>query len=413
VTGTGNGNGLAAARVVFVIESFWPEVGGLQRSTQRLAEHLVQRGHVVTVVTRQVPGAASPERRHGVVIHRLPDGPGTFTTEAARPGLLADADVICVFGVGSDVTASWWRPVLDSRHAVRLLKPGTERDLSIVGVPAAMLRRFDGLLCQTSEIASEAQRLGVPARACFPVRNGLDLGAWRDDMPGRGDARAQLDVGDDAFCVLGLGRFIRRKRFGDLVHAFAGLARAATSSNGHALTLLLHGSGFGLPGDVEAELRHRVSSVAGSAHVRFVSPRVDPRVTLAAADVLAVCSEREGAPNVFVEAFASGCPVIATDLTGHRVYVQHGCQGLLVPVGDVAAQATALRDIHRRPHARQAMAGAAAATAARFDISHAADDYLRAFRLARQIRDGSPPTQDRRSPPAAGSVPQHGGVHQR
>jgi glycosyltransferase involved in cell wall biosynthesis len=53
----------------------------------------------------------------------------------------------------------------------------------------------------------------------------------------------------------------------------------------------------------------------------------------------------ENSPNVIFEAFAHGTPVIATDLGGMAELVQSGVNGLLFPVGDSAALATAIRRI--------------------------------------------------------------------
>jgi glycosyltransferase involved in cell wall biosynthesis len=379
---------------VFVIGSFWPEINGLQRSTERLATQLVRLGHDVRIVTQLGPSGVRMAQPTGLTVHRYEAGTD-FTSSAAEAGQFDGADVLCVFGVGNDPAAAWWRPVLDARlahHGVRLLKPGTDGDVTRAQIPGSMYIRFDGVLCQTRRIASEAQALGVPSGSCFAVRNGLDVETWRDALPSQQDARLLLALPDAGFVVLDLGRFIRRKRFPDLLRSFARFASESRPPRrgDEPPVLLLHGSGFARVDSDEAELRGLAKRLMPSADVRFVPPTVDPRLTLAAADVLAVLSEREGAPNVFVEAFASKRPVIATDLVGHRVYVHHGREGLLVPVGDQGAVVASLRRLHDQPGLLSHMSRAAFVAAAHFDVSSTAGDYLHAFTTSRQRRACAP-----------------------
>jgi glycosyltransferase involved in cell wall biosynthesis len=341
------------------------------------------------VITQQLPGTCRYERRSQIDLRRYPtSGSRTFTAAAAADGAFSDADVVCLFGIGHDPTAAWWMPVLDAHLAdrgVRLLKVGADGDIPQRGISVDRYRRLDGVLCQTPVIAAEAQEVGLAGHACYPVRNGLSLAQWVADLPDIAEARHQLAVRPDAFVVVGLGRFTQRKRFADLVSAFTAMAAKETGESARPV-LLLHGSDFGQSDGVEAALRSQVESVGVWADVRFVTPDVDPRVTLAAADAMACLSEREGAPNVFIEAFASGCPVVASDLPGHRVYADDGIHGRIVPVGDIRAASAAFDSLWRDRAGRLRMAEAARGAATNFDIAQTSIDYLRAFADARAHR---------------------------
>ena len=59
-------------------------------------------------------------------------------------------------------------------------------------------------------------------------------------------------------------------------------------------------------------------------------------------DVLVSPSIFEGLPRVVMEASAMGVPAVVTDVKGNREAVVHGCNGLLVPLGDVPALAAAV-----------------------------------------------------------------------
>ena len=54
---------------------------------------------------------------------------------------------------------------------------------------------------------------------------------------------------------------------------------------------------------------------------------------------------------VLTEAFASGTPVVASDIAGYRDVVRDGQDGVLVPVGDAVALGETLRDAGLRPRA--------------------------------------------------------------
>lgn len=55
--------------------------------------------------------------------------------------------------------------------------------------------------------------------------------------------------------------------------------------------------------------------------------------------LLVLSSDYEGIPNVILEAFAAGTPVVSTDCSpgGARVLIEDGCNGFIVPIRDVNA----------------------------------------------------------------------------
>ena len=59
-------------------------------------------------------------------------------------------------------------------------------------------------------------------------------------------------------------------------------------------------------------------------------------------DVLVLPSIFEGLPRAVMEASAMGVPAVVTNVKGNREAVLDGCNGLLVPLGDVAALAAAV-----------------------------------------------------------------------
>ena len=96
--------------------------------------------------------------------------------------------------------------------------------------------------------------------------------------------------------------------------------------------------------------------------------RIDPFAWMARARVFALSSSWEECPNVLVQAMACGAPVVSADCpTGPDEILEGGKWGRLVPVGDPAALAAAIRDTldaPAPPELLQARAGAWSAEAA-------------------------------------------------
>ena len=73
-------------------------------------------------------------------------------------------------------------------------------------------------------------------------------------------------------------------------------------------------------------------------------------------DLLALPSYTEGLPNVVLEAFAAGVPVVATAVGGTPEAVLHGVNGYLVEAGDSRALAGRIADMLSDPARRREMA---------------------------------------------------------
>lgn len=69
--------------------------------------------------------------------------------------------------------------------------------------------------------------------------------------------------------------------------------------------------------------------------------------------------DRDGIPNVLVEAMAMKLPVISTDISGIPELITHRANGLLVPQKDSAALANAMEELLRDPELRSNLAIAA------------------------------------------------------
>jgi glycosyltransferase involved in cell wall biosynthesis len=79
-------------------------------------------------------------------------------------------------------------------------------------------------------------------------------------------------------------------------------------------------------------------------------------------DVLAICSVREGLPNVLLEAMLNGVPAVATAVGGIPEVVQTGVNGVLAAPGDDEGYCRALAGLVADPGARASLGQAARET---------------------------------------------------
>jgi glycosyltransferase involved in cell wall biosynthesis len=173
------------------------------------------------------------------------------------------------------------------------------------------------------------------------ARCGVDLNIFRPHAKG--------PHADGIFEVLCVARFIPVKGHRQLIEACRILA-----DEGVEFVCRLIGDG-----PIHAEIGRLAARLDLTDRVRFEGWRARDEVAsyLAKADVLVAPSaptkiEREGIPVVLMEAMATGLPVVASDLSGIPELVRHDETGLLVPPGDPAALAAALRRLVEDPELR-------------------------------------------------------------
>ena len=143
------------------------------------------------------------------------------------------------------------------------------------------------------------------------------------------------------FHILAVGRFVGKKGFPDLMTAMARLRR-----EGFPVSLTLIGDGAWKR--KLFNMRHDLGLADCVSMPGFV-PNDRLREIMCSHDLLVVPSvvhsngDRDGIPNVIMEALSQGMPVIATDVCGIGEVIRNGETGFLVPQHKPAALADAIR----------------------------------------------------------------------
>lgn len=195
------------------------------------------------------------------------------------------------------------------------------------------------------------------------VYHGLDLQRFPPPPSGR-PARDGSDPADPVRLV-SVGRLVVKKGFDDLLTALASLPGDLHWRFAHI------GEGERRPA---LEEQARRAGLGGQ--VAFLGARAQPDVValLREADLFvlpakaAPSGDRDGLPNVVMEAASQAVAIVATDFAGIPEFITDGVEGALVPPGDWAALSNALNLLSRDP-ARRAKLGAAAYERLRQDFS--------------------------------------------
>jgi glycosyltransferase involved in cell wall biosynthesis len=212
--------------------------------------------------------------------------------------------------------------------------------------------------------------------------NGVDLVGLRPPSPvARGAARRALGVDDGEVVFTFVGRMVPEKGIVELLDAFQRVHARQPSTR-----LLLVGD-FDIATDTAfaRSLERRVDADPAITHLGWTS---DVRPVYQASDVVVLPSYREGLPNVLLEAAAHGLALIATDITGCKEVVHDGSTGLLVPMRDPIALASAM--VRALDGERRAGLGRAARALVedRFDQREFCRELTRHYRRLLTLRSG-------------------------
>ena len=130
----------------------------------------------------------------------------------------------------------------------------------------------------------------------------------------------------------------------------------------------------------------------GLRNVTFVGriPQHEIHRHYADADIYLQTPTIDNMPGSVIEAFASGLPVVSTDVGGVSAILQHGVHGLLAPNDDDERVAERVITLLRQPEYARGLAAAAFATCADYEWPVVRKKWLATYRtLARTAVDGN------------------------
>lgn len=217
-----------------------------------------------------------------------------------------------------------------------------------------ILGRFTHMLfTQSTEDAQAAVHYGIaPQQRVVWISNGVDINRFkpREDNSA---VRERFGLKEDELAVGFVGRLVREKGIIELLEGM----RQASERMSNLVLLIAGDNKTGGDRDIETQemVQQYLASVDLPFRVVFTGFIDDVEEMMAAVDVFALPSYREGMPRTIIEAMASGKPVIASDIRGCREEVSHGETGLLTPVRDADALGDAIVDVLNSPELAKSM----------------------------------------------------------
>ncbi len=346
-------------KTLVVTNDFPPRRGGIQSFVHGLASRLPAES--VVVYAPSWPGAAEFDARQPMPVIRHPTSlmlPVPSVTRRAVAALQQHGCDRVLFGAAAPL--GLLAPALRRAGAERIVAITHGHEAGWAALPGArgLLRRIgdavDVLTYLGEYFRVRLDRAVSPGAAARMVRlaPGVDVTAFR---PGAGGAAVRRRLGlDGRPVVLCVSRLVPRKGQDTLLRSWPAVLAAAPDA-----MLLLVGSGpFGKNLQILAE-RLRV---AGSVHFAGAVPAPDLPAYYDAADVFAMpCRTRrrgldvEGLGIVYLEASATGLPVIGGDSGGAPDAIRDGESGYVVPGRSVAAVADRITGLITDPDRAKAM----------------------------------------------------------
>jgi len=194
------------------------------------------------------------------------------------------------------------------------------------------------VIVNETDYAAHFLRERFPHRAdrVHRIYNGLDFGEF-----------GRADFASTPALIIGVGRLISKKGFGDLIHACAVLKK-----RGKSFRCEIVGEGA-----LESELRRQIDelSLQNTVVLAGAKPQTELRRRLAAANVFVLPSVidpdggMDNLPTVIMEAMATGLPVVSTNVGGIPEMVIENETGFLVQSGDAGAMADAIEKVISNP----------------------------------------------------------------
>ena len=369
-----------ARRVVLIINNMGG--GGAERVMATLANHL--RGILnwdVTILTLE-EGPVRYELLPGIEVRslhgmRLSRG---LASILGVPFLAAElawflrrqpVDSVMSFLVRSNlvlVLTRWLgnrrRIIISERCATDALYPGrTLKSRMMCWLVSSFYPVADRIVAISNGVKDALVRLHVPGDRVRVIYNPQNL---EQIVSAVGANPVKRRVGGP-FTIVTAGRLTEQKDYPTLFDAFKQLC-----DEGLDARLVIFGEG-----PDESALHALAQRMNIHSRIDWRGWVASPHPLMAECDVFVMTSRWEGFGNVIVEAMACGLPVVSTDCeSGPREILADGEYGILVPVGDSKAVATAIRRFAADPDMRATLRARGLARAREFDVLRIANQYV-------------------------------------
>ncbi|MFD6395917.1 glycosyltransferase family 4 protein [Nocardia sp. NPDC060249] len=346
--------------------------GGVQAHVVELARVFIERGHKVSVLAPASDDTPLPDFvvsagravaiPYNGSVARLSFGPMAYT-RIRRWIDSNDFDVLHIHEPNAPSLSMLALKIAEG-PIVATFHTSTTKSL-VLSTFQGVLRPYHEKISGRIAVSELARRWQVEALGSDAVEipNGVDVSAFARGEPLDGYPRAGRTV-------LFLGRYDEPRKGMDVLLG----ALPALIDHHPDVQILIVGRGD------EDRLRREAGQHAG--HLRFLGQVSDEEkaAALRSADVyVAPNLGGESFGIILIEAMAAGTPVVASELDAFRRVLRDGTAGLLTPIGDSGALATAIDTLLTDDETRMRLVSTATQVVAGYDWPVVAEQILRVY----------------------------------
>lgn len=196
------------------------------------------------------------------------------------------------------------------------------------------LRRADAVIAVSDDVCRDLRRMKVSPRLVYTISNPIDI-SWVIAKSHENISNEWLSKSRCYPVLVAAGRLVPQKGFAELLKAIAILKRDV------AVRCIILGEG-----PLRGELVDFANSLGIAERVSLPGAVKNPYPFFKNADLFVSSSRWEGMPNVLLEAFACGAPVVATNCPGGTSEIMSAINGgLLVEKNNPRALADGIKKI--------------------------------------------------------------------
>jgi glycosyltransferase involved in cell wall biosynthesis len=209
------------------------------------------------------------------------------------------------------------------------------------------------------------------------IPNGIDfrrLDASLENFD-REEFRRQMKIPPESLLIGTIGEIKKQKGHEDFLRAASLVARERKDAH-----FVITGADTTRTGEHRASLEDLIAELNLTKRVHFTGWLDDVAPLMAALDLYVSASHTESFGLAIVEAMALGLPVVATATEGAQEIINHDDAGVLVPIGDVEAMASALLRLLEDAKTRKHVGTIARTTArTRFSLERMVDETEKVY----------------------------------
>lgn len=387
-------------RIGMFTDTYVPQINGVAASVSLLKKTLEDLGHDVFVFTTTDPDAKGLQEEH---VYRVPSAP-IFTERRLgvfyHPGLAREVrrlnlDLIHThtefsLGIfGRNLAGDLELPLVHTYHTIyedytHFVAKGQQMNRMARGAARALTRSFcnvaDAVVVPTVKVKDLLMDYGVVSDLNV-VPTGIDLSRFETEDNGRAwrkAARAELGLAEDSFVLVNIGRVSAEKNIQEIIMILARWLPGRPDTR------------FVVVGD--GAYRKQLEQLVRVHHVedQVIFAGARPFARIAAyfflGDVFVSASQSETQGLTYIEALASGLPVLARKDRCLEGVVEEGVNGLVYESEHEAL--SYLDKLYENPELVRSMGAEARKSTEKFSSLHFANRILDVYMLAINDAEG-------------------------